>query len=256
MRGFQSPNHTQVPNDLFDVNLPDLEKAELKVLLVIIRYTLGYHKRRTRLSLRKMQALSGLSRNSVISAAEKLIALDLIERDSEGVSEWVLLWQDENDHPDMGVMGGSTIEPPLIKDGSMNAPLSDEVVQSLRQKGSVVEPPSIKEKVKENQKIERKDDSPVSYDQTPWVMVLSVIQGDHYQGNKAGWETSPWCQTWVVAGSDGHLVIGCTTEDDAAWLVDRGSAVARHALTGVLGRKVNVEFLGPAALQEVMADAA
>ena len=101
-----------------------------------------------------------------------------------------------------------------------------------------------------------KESSVVSYDQTPWVMALTDVRNAHYRKNKANWETSPWVQTWVVAGSDGHMVIGCTTEDDAAWLADRGSAVARHALTGVLGRQVDVEFLGPAALQEVMSDAA
>ena len=43
-QGFTSPNYTQVPDDLFDVLLPQLAGAELKVLLYIIRRTFGFKK--------------------------------------------------------------------------------------------------------------------------------------------------------------------------------------------------------------------
>ena len=137
-------------------------------------------------------------------------------------------------------------------------PTDDDEIQSPNQSDNQSSSPVATPSIKDSQNHISQDENipSLSYDQLPWKEVLSTIRGDHYQGNKSGWENSPWVQTWVVAGSDGHMVIGCTTEDDAAWLVDRGSAVARHALTGVLGRQVDVEFLGPAALQEVMADAA
>ena len=39
--GFSSPNYTQVPDELFDILMPSLTDAELRVLLYIIRRTFG-----------------------------------------------------------------------------------------------------------------------------------------------------------------------------------------------------------------------
>jgi hypothetical protein len=65
MSGFTSPNHTQTPNDLFEVHLPEMGYAELKVVLVVVRHTFGYHRRGVRLSVSEMEAATGLSRKSV-----------------------------------------------------------------------------------------------------------------------------------------------------------------------------------------------
>ncbi len=40
--GFTSPNFTQVPDELFDVLMPQISDAELRVLLYIIRRTFGF----------------------------------------------------------------------------------------------------------------------------------------------------------------------------------------------------------------------
>ena len=42
--GFRYPNYTQVPNELFDVLMPDLTGTELKCLLYIVRRTFGFRK--------------------------------------------------------------------------------------------------------------------------------------------------------------------------------------------------------------------
>src|SRR5436190_13099975 len=52
--GFQSPNYTIVPDEVFDELLGVLSGAELKVLLYIIRRTLGFKKERDSISLRQM----------------------------------------------------------------------------------------------------------------------------------------------------------------------------------------------------------
>ncbi|MBI3784815.1 MAG: replication protein [Deltaproteobacteria bacterium] len=49
--GFQSPNYTQVPDELFDELLATLSGAELKVLLYIIRRTFGFKKISDNISL-------------------------------------------------------------------------------------------------------------------------------------------------------------------------------------------------------------
>jgi phage replication O-like protein O len=67
-----APNYTQTPNDLFDYWLPHLKEGELKVLLVIMRKTFGWHKKRDRISISQLMRLTGLSKPSVIDASKSL----------------------------------------------------------------------------------------------------------------------------------------------------------------------------------------
>jgi hypothetical protein len=53
-QGFSRPNYTQVPDDVFDVLLPELTESELKVLLYIIRRTFGFKKDEDTISLKQM----------------------------------------------------------------------------------------------------------------------------------------------------------------------------------------------------------
>jgi hypothetical protein len=52
--GFQSPNYTPVPDELFDVYLTELSGAELKVLLYIIRRTFGFKRESDNIALSQM----------------------------------------------------------------------------------------------------------------------------------------------------------------------------------------------------------
>jgi len=61
-RGYASPNYTQVPDELFDEQLPDLSGAELKVLLYIIRRTFGFKRESDNISISQM--LNGLCTRS------------------------------------------------------------------------------------------------------------------------------------------------------------------------------------------------
>ena len=63
-KGFDPANHTQVPNDLFD-QLPELTGAELKILLIILRKTRGWHKETDRISYTQLQEFTGLGREAV-----------------------------------------------------------------------------------------------------------------------------------------------------------------------------------------------
>ncbi len=53
-QGYTSPNYTQVPDELFDRQLPDLSGAELKVLLYIMRRTFGFKKDADNISLNQI----------------------------------------------------------------------------------------------------------------------------------------------------------------------------------------------------------
>ncbi len=52
--GFIRPTYTQVPDELFDLLMPDLSEAELKVLLYIVRRTFGFGKTADAISLNQM----------------------------------------------------------------------------------------------------------------------------------------------------------------------------------------------------------
>tara|TARA_R110002072_G_scaffold7503_2_gene40939 strand:+ start:734639 stop:735115 length:477 start_codon:yes stop_codon:yes gene_type:complete len=75
---------TQVPNNLFDVLLKSLSEKELKVLLVVIRQTLGWvdskgnRKRRDWISQKYFRNKTGLSGKAVSQAIELLVNRSLI----------------------------------------------------------------------------------------------------------------------------------------------------------------------------------
>jgi hypothetical protein len=82
--GFAEPTYTQTPNDLFDELLPDMGLAELKIVMVIVRHTFGYHRDEIKLSIRKLAEMTGLSTNSVISGAELAESHGLLEKWQDG----------------------------------------------------------------------------------------------------------------------------------------------------------------------------
>jgi len=81
---FESPNHTQTPNDLFDRFMRDMAEPELKVVLAVLRATLGFHRDEIRLSIKEMMKLTGLSENGVLSGARAAEARKLIQRVLDG----------------------------------------------------------------------------------------------------------------------------------------------------------------------------
>jgi len=88
--GFDDPSYTQVPDALFDVLLPYLSDAELRVLLYLIRRTFGFKKRSDAVSLsqivngivkkdgERLDHGAGLSKNAACVAIKKLEAKSII----------------------------------------------------------------------------------------------------------------------------------------------------------------------------------
>jgi phage replication O-like protein O len=79
-----APNFTQTPNALCDDWLPLLGIAELKVLMVIMRKTFGWHKIRDRISLSQLEKLTGLGRKHILKAVKGLQEKNLILKIVEG----------------------------------------------------------------------------------------------------------------------------------------------------------------------------
>lgn len=78
------PNYTQTPNDLFDYWLPYLSEGELKVLLVILRKTFGWHKNRDRISSSQLSKITGLTEETVRICAKSLAKKGVIRREVVG----------------------------------------------------------------------------------------------------------------------------------------------------------------------------
>lgn len=77
---------TPVPNALFDVHLKDLKLAEIKVLLIIIRQTLGWEDKRTKSERKEIDWISnsqlalktGCSQRAINEAIQALVQKKLI----------------------------------------------------------------------------------------------------------------------------------------------------------------------------------
>lgn len=106
--------YTGVPDILFDGWLPLLDDCELRVILVIIRKTIGWRQDEDELSLNGIAKLAGISKSSVVRATASLIERGLIARrknigDDSPVqteSSYRLIFDDEED---------STPEPPTAQ---------------------------------------------------------------------------------------------------------------------------------------------
>ncbi|MGI8552035.1 MAG: replication protein [Dehalococcoidia bacterium] len=89
-KGFASPNTTPTPDDLFDRFLAELNGAELKVLLYIVRRTFGFKKEGDTISLsqlsdgiktrdgKQLDRGTGLSKSAVKVAVKSLEKRGLI----------------------------------------------------------------------------------------------------------------------------------------------------------------------------------
>lgn len=98
--GFTKPQYTQVPNELLDIYMRDMGEAELRVVLVAVRKTLGYHKQHDAISLTQFEKYTGMSRRSVINGIEQAVKRGLLkEVDADGyrgVKSYELIFNDDD----------------------------------------------------------------------------------------------------------------------------------------------------------------
>lgn len=72
-------NFTRLPNILFDTLLKELNTSELKILLVIIRQTVGWSKERDRITYSQFIYKTGISRRIISVAINSLLKKNLIQ---------------------------------------------------------------------------------------------------------------------------------------------------------------------------------
>lgn len=90
------PNYTQVPNVVIDYFVPRLAGAEVRVLLFMLRMTVGYHREEVRITLKRIaegrrnadgkrvEWGCGLTKGSISRALANLESTGLVERRKEG----------------------------------------------------------------------------------------------------------------------------------------------------------------------------
>ncbi len=116
-----APNFFQTPNDLVDHWLPHLEGVELKVLLVIMRKTFGWHKIRDRISISQLVQLTGSNRTNVCKAIDSLQAKGIILKETVGTvgneETWYELIVDDSNNSYQyqdGTPPSTTLVPPPV----------------------------------------------------------------------------------------------------------------------------------------------
>jgi hypothetical protein len=77
---------TQVPNLVFDTYLPNLTESELKIILIVIRQTLGWYDKKTgkrkvrdRISGSQFRLKTGLSKRIIIKTIKSLVERNLLQ---------------------------------------------------------------------------------------------------------------------------------------------------------------------------------
>lgn len=131
---FPVPEFTQVPNRFFDMLSEDMESSEVRVTLIMIRQTFGFHRDSFKMGLGKLADAAGISRNAAkdgAEAAEKRGTFRRTNPDDQGEAEWEL------------AVGGQPVTPsteciPPLQPVTTPPPLSDPQVgvkETLNKKG-------------------------------------------------------------------------------------------------------------------------
>lgn len=99
--------------------------------------------------------------------------------------------------------------------------------------------PCIKESFKESFKEKEEDLS--SFSQDEWMQALIAIKLDYYRGRHTAFDQY-WGGTGFAGQQDGVFKVSCQ-EDQQEWLEGNGKKIAENMLVGVLGERVEVEFI-------------
>ena len=149
-----------------------------------------------------------------------------------------------NDPPDVGAY----LE--TIKSGHRWAVLEDEDPESVHE--SVHE--SVRESVHESVHelspllLSHISQSHISQDiggslsQDDWVKALMLIKQEHYR-RRAGDFDRYWSVTGYAGRHNGKYRVVCMGPDQRQWLEDRGKKIAENILVGILGERVEIEFV-------------
>lgn len=145
----QSNNHTQVPNCIMDEHMRNLSGSALKVLLLICRKTIGWHKERDRISQSQIMEATGLSKNGVKMAAIELAKAGLICFEQTGTGKGIQTFFELNyagetngaktigsENDTIKRLNGSESDPIYAANGSKSDPTKETNINKKKKKAS------------------------------------------------------------------------------------------------------------------------
>lgn len=97
----------RLPNDWIDRAMPTMGHAELKVVLVVVRQTIGWHKERDVISLTQFEEKTGLTRSNVMRGIRDAVN-----------HKWIRAWK----------QGNRSLYEPCIADGIASIPETNSTV--------------------------------------------------------------------------------------------------------------------------------
>lgn len=81
---YKAPNYTQVPNAFMDEHFLQLSLCELRIMIVLMRKILGWHKQADRISISQLSKKTKMSESSVCSTLRSLIKKGFVHRKTFG----------------------------------------------------------------------------------------------------------------------------------------------------------------------------
>ena len=73
-------NYTSIPNIIFDYWMPKLTPGEFNILMCICRKTFGANKKESKISIKEIQKVTGLSKSGIIKMVAHLVDLRLVKK--------------------------------------------------------------------------------------------------------------------------------------------------------------------------------
>ena len=225
------PNYTQAPNVLLDELLPEIKSlAELKVTLVVVRHTIGWHEDESKLSLADLEKRTGLSRQSAIDGVKRGLERGTLERRIEGEKGAQSAFYTLN-------LASQESGPELVKD------LDQDQSTNLTSSGQVSGPgPSTRAQEAQERNSGKKT--------TPPNPLAS-------EGGQAKWDTfmadlrkvvpgltfEQWFQPLELVECRGHELVLQAPDEKAAFIRSRHIPVLVEAAKGAYGPAVEIELL-------------
>ncbi|KKM62164.1 hypothetical protein LCGC14_1524490 [marine sediment metagenome] len=122
----KQPYYTQYPNVIIDKYMRDMTGAEIKVISLIVRQTMGWHRDKDRLSNGQITDKTGLSLNAVKEAVRVLVGKDLIIMIRTGKGKGIKTYYELNVSDDNGSENALLNEPNGSENALLNEPNGSE----------------------------------------------------------------------------------------------------------------------------------
>lgn len=131
---------TAFPNHIIDEKLPDIDGSSFKILMLIVRKTIGFQKTVDKIALSQFEKHTGLSKNTVIKSLKLLVDKQIIKKYNKGrISSYqVIALKDEckDQHSNKSTNVGDDFE---TQGEQMSAPKSKTDGSIVEHSGSNIE---------------------------------------------------------------------------------------------------------------------